>query len=172
MNKLPTLLILLLLVCSSSISQDKVSVLRDAKITSTATLKEDFNTVLKHTYPSVVDLIGGKEKGIEILQSTFGQMRQNGFVFEKADILNVSEVVFEQNQYRCYVEGFNQMRFNETRISSKSYLLGIYDNTKKFWYFLEAKQLKNQAMLDQVLPNFKTSLVIPDDEVKQETIKG
>lgn len=172
MNKLPLLLILLLLVCNYSISQDKTSALRDAKITSIATLKEDFSTVLKHTYPSVLDLMGGKEKGVELLESTFEQMRQGGFVFEKADVIKVSDVVFEQEQYRCYVESFNQMRFSETRIKSKSYLLGIYDDAKKIWYFLEAKQLKNKEMLDQVLPDFKTSLVIPEDQVKQEPIKG
>lgn len=171
MNKLSSLFILLLLICNSSIAQDKASALRDAEITSKATLTSDFNTVLKHTYPSIINLMGGKEKGIELLETTFSNMEQQGFVFEKARVTNVSEVVHEQDQYRCYIETQNQMKFNTTRIKSKSYLLGIYDENKKVWHFLEAKQLKNQAMVDQVLPNFKTSLVIPEDEIQQEEIK-
>jgi len=57
------------------------------------------------------------------------------------------------------------MTMSGQRISSKTYLLGIYNEDDKLWYFLEAKQLKNKALIDQVLPDFKTRLNIPDDEM-------
>ncbi len=166
---------LLLLGSSISFAQSteelKASALRDAKITSTATLKMDFETVFKHTYPSVIKLMGGKEKGLEFLETTFNTMKSQGFVFEKADVLGVSDVVFEQGKYRCYVEGYNQMTMNGMRIKSKSYLFGIYNSEDKIWYFIEAKQFKNKALLDMVLPNFETSLVIPQDDVQTEKIE-
>ncbi len=167
---------MLLLFCNSiSFAQTteelKTSALRDAKITSSATLKMDFETVFKHTHPNIIKLMGGKEKGIELLKNTFETMKTQGFVFEKADILGVSDIVFEQEKYRCYIEGFNQMTMNGMRIKSKSYLLGIYNKEDKIWYFIEAKQLKNKAMLDMVLPNFKTSLVIPKDDMQTEKIE-
>ena len=176
MNKRSSILLILLLICNSisfaqNTSELKAQALKDATTTSQATLNLDFKTVLKHTYPSVVSLMGGTEKAVTLLESTFDTMKTQGLVFEKADIISVSDIVFEQNQYRCYVEGFNQITMNGIRISSKSFLLGIYNETDKFWYFIEAKQLKNAALIDQVLPNFKTSMVIPDDIIKTETIK-
>lgn len=175
-NKITSNILMLLLFCSSiTFAQSnellKESALRDAKIVSASTLKMDFETVLKHTYPPILKLMGGKEKAVELLNTTFSSMKEQGFVFEKAEIKNVSKIIQEQDVYRCYVEGFNQMVMNGMRIKSKSYLLGIYNETDKFWYFIEAKQLKNQQMLDMVLPNFKTSLVIPDDEVTTEGIQ-
>ncbi len=167
----------MLLLISSSISfaQDKNQLkefaLRDAKITSEATLNKDFETVLKYTHPGVLKLMGGKEKGLEMIKSIFDGMLSQGFVFEKADVINASEIVFEQDEYRCYIEGLNQMAMNGMRIKSQSYLLGIYNASEKIWCFLEAKQLKNKAMLDMVLPNFETSLVIPDDIVTTEQIQ-
>ncbi|TJY34795.1 hypothetical protein [Pontimicrobium aquaticum] len=170
-------ILMLLLVCSSiSFAQDKselkAQALKDAKATSHATLKFDFETVLKHTYPGVVTLMGGKEKAMDLLESTFNSMAQDGFVFEKAEIVGVSDIVYEQDEYRCYIESYNQMIMNNLRIKSKGYLLGIYDTNLKYWYFIEAKQLKNNALMDQVFPSFKTSLVIPDNEMTQEKIEN
>ncbi|TGV03872.1 hypothetical protein EM932_04685 [Flavivirga rizhaonensis] len=166
---------MLLLFCGSisfaqSTEELKASALRDAKIASQATLKMDFDKLLDYTYPSILELMGGKEKAIDLLKSTFDSMKEDGFVFEKAEILGVSDVVFEDDQYRCYVEGFNQMIVSDKRIKSKSYLFGIYNSEAKFWYFMEAKQLKNEAMMDLVFPNFKTSLKVPEDEMTTEEI--
>ena len=173
MNKLKNLTLLVLItVCLSAFSQTKESALKDAKITSKATLEMDFETVLKHTLPTVVELMGGQEAALTLLTSTFDSMKTQGFVFEKADILNVTEIVEEQGQKRCVIEGYNQMKMASQRIKSKSYLLGIYNTSDSYWWFIEAKQLKNKALLDQVIPNFKTSLDIPDDDVNVEQIEN
>jgi hypothetical protein len=151
-------------------SQTKEDALKDALATSKATLDMDFDTVLKHTHPKVIEIMGGKEAALILLQTTFESMKTQGFVFEKAEIRNVSEIIKEQHQYRCFIEGYNQMKIASQRIKSKSYLLGIYNEAESFWWFIEAKQLKNKAMLDEVLPNFKTRLKIPEDNVEVEPI--
>ncbi len=165
------MLVVLLVSSASVFSQNKEDALSDAQITSKATLEMDFKTVLKHTLPKVVDMMGGEDAALTLLESTFDTMKAQGFKFEKADIISVSEIVEEQGQYRCVIEGYNQMKMANQRIKSKSYLLGIYNETDGFWWFLEAKQLKNKAMLDMVLPEFKTSLDIPDDDVEVEQIE-
>lgn len=171
MNKLKKLTLLVLITLSFSVlSQTKEDALKDAKTTSKATLEMDFETVLKHTLPEVVGLMGGKEAAITLLKSTFDTMKTQGFVFEKADILSVSEITEEQGQKRCVVSGYNEMKMQGQRIKSKSYLLGIHNEVDGFWWFIEAKQLKNKALLDQIIPNFETGLEIPDDDVTVEQI--
>ncbi len=172
MNKFKKIGLLVMLASSVSVfSQTKEDALKDAKTTSKATLEMDFETVLDHTLPTVLDLMGGKEAALTLLKSTFESMQTQGFVFEKADILSVSEIVKEQGQYRCVIEGYNQMKMSSQRIKSKSYLLGIYNEADGFWWFIEAKQLKNKEILDQVIPNFETSLEIPEDDVEAEAIE-
>lgn len=173
MNRLKKLVLALLITTSFNVfSQTKADALKDATATSKATIAMDFETLLKHTLPSVIDMMGGKEAALKLLKTTLEGMKLQGFVFEKADIKDVSEVVKEQGQFRCVVEGFNQMKMSEQRISSKSYLLGIYNDADKYWWFVEAKQLKNKTLLDKILPDFETQLEIPEDEVKAEPIKG
>ncbi len=172
MNKFKKIGLLVMLASSVSVfSQTKEDALKDAKTTSKATLEMDFETVLDHTLPKVLDLMGGKEAALTLLKSTFESMQTQGFVFEKADILSVSEIVKEQGQYRCVIEGYNQMKMSSQRIKSKSYLLGVYNEADGFWWFIEAKQLKNKEILDQVIPNFETSLEIPEDDVEAEAIE-
>lgn len=161
-------LITLLLLSSSVFCQTKDQALRDAKITAEATVAGDFKTVLKHTYPPILEMMGGKTKAEELIEETFADMKTQGFSFDKAEVVNVSKIVNEQGQYRCYVQNNNEMRMGDTKIKSKSFLLGIYNEDEKFWYFLEAEKLKNKLMADKILPDFKTSLDIPDDEMVME----
>lgn len=170
MNKTLSVVFLFLLLSSPFYSQTKKDALKDAKIVAKATLELDINTVLEHTFPSILDIMGGKEKAKDLIKTAFDTMKQQGFVFEKAEVVSVSDIVEEQGEYRCYVENFNQMKIGDTRIKSKSFLLGIYDKENKRWLFLEADEMKNKALLEQILPGFKTSLKIPEDEVKTEKI--
>ncbi|HRV54757.1 MAG: hypothetical protein R2802_08085 [Flavobacteriaceae bacterium] len=149
----------------------KAWALKNAQTTSNATLSGDYRTVLQYTLPSVLEMMGGMESAVALLEETFAGMKEQGFAFEKAEVVNVSDIVFEQEEYRCYVECFNQMKFNGMRIKSKSYLLGIYNQENDLWYFLEAKQLKNLVLANEVLPDFETNLVIPDDVMETEEIK-
>ncbi len=170
-NNLKTLLLIgLITVSFNGYSQTKEDALNDAKITSKATLNMDFKTVLKYTPPKIVNIMGGEDAALNLMNTTFDNMKTQGFEFEQADVLSVSEILQEQGEYRCYIEGYNQMKMGDQRIKSKSYLFGIYNEKGQHWWFMEAKQLKNKAMLEQLFPGFETELNIPEDEVTTETI--
>ncbi len=168
MNK-QLLLILSLFFSLSFFSQTKEEALRDANITAKATLNSDFKTVLKYTYPNVVEIMGGKEKALQLISKTMETMKKEGFIFKSSDVLEVSKIVNEQNQIRCFVKNKNVLVFNQVKITSDSYLLGIYNEETKVWNFIEAKQLFSPFM-STVLPDFKTSLVIPQGTMKTEKI--
>ena len=155
---------------SQTNEQLKASALRDAKIAANATLNADFDLLLKHTYPPIIEMMGGMENALSTIKMAMSGMKEQGMVFEKAEVVSVSDVVNDDGQYRCYIEGKNHIKMPGIRVKSKSFLLGIYDKEKAIWYFLEAEKLKNKALADRILPNFKTSLVIPDDEVATEKI--
>lgn len=95
MNKIYCLLIVL--ICGQSFlwSQTKEDALRDAKIAASSTLSGDFKTLIKYTHPKVITFMGGEEKALNVIKSSFASMTEQGFVFEKADVLNVSDIVIE-----------------------------------------------------------------------------
>jgi hypothetical protein len=61
----------------------------NAQAASNATISMDFETVLKYTLPSVVELIGGKEATVQMLTAQFDKMTTDGFVFEKAEVKGI-----------------------------------------------------------------------------------
>jgi len=81
------------IVFGQNLEKLKQQALVDAKTTSKATLEKDFNAVLKHTYPSILNLMGGKEKALTTIENMFSSMEAQGFVFKKADVLGVSDVI-------------------------------------------------------------------------------
>ena len=158
------------IIYSQSIDVLEVSALRDAKIAAKATLELDFKTVLKYTHPEIISKTGGEDFLINSMVELFDQMKEQGFKFEKAEVLNVSNITKEDGEYRCLVLNDNHMVISGTRIKSKSYLFGFYDTKIDRWYFLEAEKLKNPEVMKQLLPDFKTSIIIPPDEVVTEKI--
>lgn len=173
MNKF-YLLLTLIFFSGFNYAQDNTALkemaLRDAKFASEATLNKDYKNVLKHTHPNVLELMGGKEKAFELVKSTFESINAQGIAFEKAEVIGVSDVVFEQNEYRCLVKGFNQMKTPGMRIKSTSYLLGFYNAEEKIWYFIEADKMNSKAVSEALFPGFETSLIIPDDTMESEEI--
>ncbi len=130
----------------------------------------DFETVLKYTHPTIIENSGGKEVLLETITKAFKGLEAQGFVFEKAEVVDVSNIIKENREYHCLVQNSNQMKVTGTRIKSKSYLFGFYDAKKQQWYFLEAEQLKNKALIDKFFTEFKTSINIPEDETITESI--
>jgi len=164
--------VLLTLTIALGFAQTKEDALKDAQMAAEGTLSEDFDTVLKYTLPEIIEVMGGKENAKNTIVQTYDTMKSQGFKIEKAEILEVSEIVKEQGQSRCLVKSYNVMVMSGQRLKSTSHLLGIYDDNAKHWKFIEAKQLKNPGLTSQILPDFKTEMEIPEDEVDMEPIKN
>lgn len=173
-NNFFTLIAFILIASNVSFSQSEKAnaktALEEAKLVAAATLMKDYETVMDYTLPSVVELMGGRESAVQLITSTMVGMESQGLVFEKAEILEVLEMKHEQNQQRCVLKGMNQMKMGNERTFSESYLLGIFDETANHWYFIEARQLKNTDLIQQVIPGFETSLNIPEDKTTTEVI--
>ena len=146
-------------------AQTKEQAFRDAQLTAKATLTGNVPLFLNHSLPSVVELMGGYDSAKAMLDRTFKAMEAQGTRFERSKIVSVSDIVNEQGQFRCVAENHIQLLTTDQRILSKSYLLGIYNETGGYWWFIEAKQLQTPALAEQILPGFKTQLLLPKDVV-------
>ncbi|MEM6721492.1 MAG: hypothetical protein AAF611_19355 [Bacteroidota bacterium] len=166
---------LFVLLAAQVFSQDmkvlKKSALRDSNAACKATLNEDFKTLLTYTHPNIIKAAGGTEIMEEFLKSTFDQMKAAGFKYEIAETKSVSDIVKEQDEYRCYVENYNVMVMNDKRITATSYMMGFYNETTKKWTFVEAQEMKGTGNVIAYFPDFKTSMVIPENTMKTEDIK-
>ncbi len=173
-KKTPYLLVLLMVISSFSFAQTteelKASALRDAKIFNKAKLKLDYETVVKHTHPNVIETNGGKAKTLASLKKTYAKFKKNRtWAYEKASAKNVSDVVFENGEYRCFIENYDQIKRDNARTKSKNYLLATYNATAKIWCFVKARELKGEKGAI-IFPDYKTNLNIPKDVVTRKRL--
>lgn len=171
-------LILFLLICASTLaftqsnSELKEMALRDAQAACDATLKKDFKQLLKYTHPNLLNAAGGAEVMESFLVSTFETMEKDGFKYLKAETKSVSDIVFEQKEFRCFIENYNEMAMNDKKVITTSYMIGTYDSKQKQWYFIEAKEMKDSGAIKSYFPDFKTNLNVPENTMKMVDLKN
>jgi hypothetical protein len=171
--KIKTLIssIILLIVVLGGHAQTKEGAMQDAKLAAQGSMSADYESIIKYSLPEIIELMGGKEAAKTSISAMYKSMNEQGLVFEKAEILEVSDIVQEQGQSRCTVKSYNEMTMTGQRLKSTSYLLGIYNEDDEHWTFIEAKQLQTPQLVNQILPDFETSLDLPKDDVEIVPIK-
>lgn len=164
-------LLVILLISGSLYSQNikdlKKTALRDSKIVSAASLKQDTRTLIKYTHPKIVKKYG-KLKTMEAIDDVFGMMGAQNISILDSKIKEVGEIKRESGQYRCLVTNEIKMDLNGRNFIVKSSLFGFYDKGKEQWYFIEGTKLLNDPDTLSIFPNFKTSIEIPEDEYIEE----
>ena len=166
--KIKTIITSVVIVISvlSVTAQTKEEAMRDAKLAAQGSLSADYDAIIKYSLPEIIELMGGKEAAKTSISAMYKSMNEQGLVFEKAEIIEVSDVVKEQGQSRCTVKSYNEMTMTGQRLKSTSYLLGIYNDNGNHWTFIEAKQLQTPQLVNQILPDFETALKLPKDDVE------
>ena len=159
-----TLLILVSSICSSqSLRKLEKSALRDAEVVSHASLQRDYNLILKHTHPKIVETYG-KDDLISAMEDIYRTMNAQQIKILSSEVDDVTEVIEENDEYRCLVKNTIRMDFNGRKITLKSSLFGFYDQKKERWYFVESNKLLNDDDTQRLFPDFKTEIKIPADE--------
>ena len=151
-------------ICSSqSLRKLEKSALKDAEVVSQASLQRDYNLILKHTHPKIVGTYG-KDDLISAMEDIYRTMNAQKIKILSSEVDDVTEVIEENEEYRCLVKNTIKMDFNGRKITLKSSLFGFYDEENEQWYFIESNKLLNDEDTQRLFPDFKTEIKIPADE--------
>lgn len=160
-------LLIAFLVSGSLFSQNikdlKKSAIRDAKVVSEASIKQDTRTLIKYTHPKIIQK-HGKLKTMEIIDDVFGMMGAQNIKILSSKINEIGEIKKEKGEYRCLVTNTIKMDLNGRKVTVNSSLFGFYNKQTKIWSFIESSKLFNDPETQEIFPDFKTSIIIPEDE--------
>jgi len=152
---------ILISVCSVGYSQIDTKTIKDqAKVTAEATINSDFETLLKFTHPTVIKMIGGKDKMLHILKTGKEEMDKEGIKFLKVDIGKPSKTYQAGNEIHCLVPQTIFMKVQGGKLKTEAHLLAISQDNGSNWFFIDTAQL-NMTNVRTVLPNFNMALKIP-----------
>ncbi len=160
-------LVILFFISGSIFSQNintlKEYALRDAKLVCEASMKKDYNTILKFTHPLILKKYGEKQLK-QLTEDIFKTMSAQKIKIINSAVDELTDIRKEKKEYRCLIKNTIRMDFNGRKVTLKSSLFGFYDKKREHWYFIESNKLLDDPETKELFPSFKTEIEIPIDE--------
>lgn len=154
---------LVALAVNSNAQEHLDSLNKQSKHMLSAFSKQDYNTLLRYTHPKVLELMGGEEKGLTILNNAMEQLKSLNMIIKKAEIGSVVQILKTTDNIQCILPQMLEIEIGQVKAKSKNYLFGIsYDGGRK-WYFLDTSDRK-EADLRSLIPEISKDLIIPKSE--------
>jgi len=130
-----------------------------AQLLADATVKEDYSTVLDHTYPKFVEANGGKDSLILIIKAGFKKLKEqatelsisNVTIGEPGDEIKIGSMLYS------IVPESMILKYNGKKYSTTGSLIGISSDNGENWTFVDTGSLNE---VKKVLPDIN-QLSIP-----------
>ncbi|MDG2014943.1 MAG: hypothetical protein P8J33_15670 [Pirellulaceae bacterium] len=127
-----------------------------------ATLKGNYETVVKLTYPPALETIGGIEKAIEVVKAQMAQMKEGGMKIVSFKLGDLKEIARTAEMAFVIIPTNTEMTIPQADVTAVSYLLGISADNGKTWSFVDGAALDPQPKWLPKLPeNFKLPASTP-----------
>ena len=126
-------------------------------------LKKDFKSFMKFTYPKIIDMIGGQEKMIQIMEKGSIEMESEGTGVLSVNFGDPSEILTEGNELQCTLPEVIEMKVPNGRLVTKSTLIAVSTDSGKNWFFIDTSN-KDLQTLRKGLPNLSSELIIPEHQ--------
>lgn len=155
-------IILLLLTASFTTvsAQQKTQIKQQAQLMANATIKGDYKTLVKYTHPKIVNMMGGKEKMIAVVNKGVSQMQTNGITFKQALIGEPGNILNTGTGLYAVIPQKLIMNANGRTMTTTSSLLASSTDKGKTWYFTDAGNISDEQ-LKQLFPGVLGKLTIP-----------
>ena len=158
MRQLTFLLTFLTTLTFAQVDSDVIK--KQAELTAKALLNDDYETLIKFTYPKVIELVGGRDKMISLIKKGKIEMGQQGISFDKVIIGKPSKTVIAGDEIHCLVPQTVYMKVPKGKLKSETQLLAVSRDNGSNWFFIDAVSLTKDN-IKRVLPNYNFDLVLP-----------
>jgi len=154
-----TLLVLLLPL--NLLAQDTTVVKQQAEMLEQAVINGNYQLVVDHTYPGVIDMMGGKDKMLNATTDAMNGLKTQGISIEKATIGSPGKFYTAGTEIHCLVPETVRLKLASGHATVQSYILAISADGGKTWSFLDINA-NSKALIPKLFPNFNPDLKIPD----------
>jgi hypothetical protein len=127
---------------------------------SQALVAGDFATVVQLTYPKVVEMTGGSDKMIALLQTGMQKMKGNGVEITSVKVGTPSEFHTAGADLFAIVPTAIELKVPGGKLTQKSFVVGISADAGETWLFADGNGL-SADQVKTVFPNFPDSLPLP-----------
>ncbi len=121
---------------------------------------KNYQTLVKYTYPKVVEMVGGEENLLESVKNAIEGAEAQGLILKDVIMGEPQKLYTAGTELHCLVPQTVIMESSVDVITSNTYLLAVSTDKGKNWYFLDTAMLSEQYIA-HLFPNFNNQLQIP-----------
>jgi len=136
------------------------AVKEQARAACDALVGGDLDKFVGWTHPKLVQMMGGRERLVEMLKSGQKEMARQGIQLLSATIQADAELAQGGDEWFAIVPYDLEMSVPAGRALVKTWLLGISADQGKTWTFIDGGKL-SAAAIKQYFPNFPAKLALP-----------
>ncbi|MBI1764630.1 MAG: hypothetical protein HYR56_24670 [Acidobacteria bacterium] len=154
------LLISLLLFACGQTPNDLQIIQELAQECVTSTIDGNFNRLVDLTYPKAVELMGGREKMIALMEKESKSAKEDGFAPLPTTVSAPTEVIKIGAQRFVIVTYQLKMKVPGGRLKRDSFLIGVIDKPGVTWTFVDGTTM-DEAILKRLFPAAANKLPLP-----------
>ena len=132
-----------------------------AQEVSDATVNGDFGKVIDYTYPTVVELAGGKDKMISFMEKDFAQMKKDGLEMISATVGDAKQIEKIDDKLFALMDLTLKMKMPGGKVQGESSLIGISEDSGANWKFINGV---NQERFKKMFPKVAEKIQIPAEQ--------
>ena len=160
MRKPTILLTVFLAACGMAVSNDADTLRADAEWMCQAVVKADADAIVEHTYPGLVEKVGGTDEMRKAIVAGHTDMRQRGLVVIGLEITKISEPVQAGSELHAVVRTKRAVRGPTGKQTLESYVIAVSADEGENWTFVDGQKL-TPAHVMALFPDFNVDLVLP-----------
>ena len=126
-------------------------------------LAKDFKAFAKYTYQPVIEISGGEDKMVALIQQSMDQLQNQGYTFTNFTIEKPLHMIHFNNTLQCTITEIIEMKVPNGKITSKASLVGISGDNGQNWTFIDTHGSDLPSLQKQV-PGLSDSLQIPEKQ--------
>ncbi|HZY39807.1 MAG TPA: hypothetical protein VFE53_24300 [Mucilaginibacter sp.] len=153
--------LLALLLPLNLLAQDTTAVKQQAEMLEQAVISGDYKTVVDHTYPGVIDIVGGKDKMLSSTTDAMNNLKTQGITIEKATIGSPGKFYTAGTEIHCLVPETMRLKLPNGHATVHSSILAVSADGGKTWSYMDINA-NSKDLIPKLFPHFNPDLKIPD----------
>ena len=141
-------------------AQDTLKMVSTAKLMLDAMFQEDYETLIRYTYPKAIEIGGGKEQMLETVKTNMSKVKSAKMSFHSAKLLPHGKIYQAGKELHCILPHTLVLKMEVGYISGMGQLLCISADGGKNWTYVDVGD-KSPEKIKKLFPDFNPDLKIP-----------
>jgi hypothetical protein len=144
---------------SSQVKDAPQNLKQQASKMGVAFIKGDYKTFASYTYPSVVKMMGGAGKMVDVLKKITTNMKNEGVSFDNTVFDEPSKIEISGKELQATIKQHTEIITPQGILISTSTLIAISTDNGSNWSFVDTSN-KDMATIRKVIPGLSKSIYI------------